>query len=59
MAGAKRCARISWMDGKRPKLVPVSEEMKHLCALLAQELLQWPDVTVRPMFGLRAYLTFP
>ena len=41
--------------GKRPKLLPVSEETKHLCELLARELLHWPDVSTRPMFGLRAF----
>jgi hypothetical protein len=40
---------------KRPKLVLVSEETSHLSLLLAQELLRWPDVTARPMFGLRAF----
>ena len=41
--------------GKRPQLVPVSEEMAHMCALLAQELLRWLDVRERSMFGLRAF----
>lgn len=27
--------------------------MKRYSSLLEQELLQWPDVTARPMFGLR------
>jgi hypothetical protein len=40
--------------GKRLRLVPVSEEMRHICVLLAQELLRWPDVSARSMFGLRA-----
>jgi hypothetical protein len=40
--------------GKRPKLVPVSEEMRRICDMLAQELLCWPDVNMRPMFGTRA-----
>jgi hypothetical protein len=40
---------------KRPKLALVSEETRHLCLLLAQELLRWPDVSARPMFGLRAF----
>jgi hypothetical protein len=40
---------------KRPRLILVSEETKHICLLLAQELLRWPDVTVRSMFGLRAF----
>jgi hypothetical protein len=39
---------------KRPKLPPVSEQMKHISAMLEQELLGWPGVSVRPMFGMRA-----
>src|SRR5579864_5606130 len=39
---------------KRPKLVPVSEEMRRICELLARELRRWPDVSIRPMFGMRA-----
>jgi hypothetical protein len=39
---------------KRPKLVPVSEEMRRICEMLERELLRWPDVNVRPMFGMRA-----
>src|SRR6266481_2773038 len=40
--------------GKRPRLVPLSEEMRHRSSLLAEELLRWPGVSMRPMFGLRA-----
>jgi hypothetical protein len=40
---------------QRPKLVQISEEMRHLCSLLGQELLRWPDVSARSMFGLRAF----
>lgn len=29
--------------------------MRHISALLTQELLEWPDVSARPMFGLRAF----
>ena len=39
---------------KRPKLVPVSEEMRRICEMLARELLRWPEVSIRPMFGMRA-----
>jgi hypothetical protein len=39
---------------KRVKLVKVSDDMRHLCALIEGELLQWPEVTTRPMFGFRA-----
>jgi hypothetical protein len=38
----------------RPKLVLPSEETKHIAALLERELMQWPDVSVRPMFGMHA-----
>ena len=41
--------------GKRPRLTPVSEEMRRRCVLLARELLRWPDVSARSMFGLRAF----
>ena len=36
----------------RPKLPRVSEEMKRLAGLLEAEMLGWPNVTSRPMFGL-------
>jgi hypothetical protein len=39
----------------RPTFKPVSEEMRKLCFLLGEELLRWPDVTTRPMFGMRAF----
>ncbi len=40
---------------ERPKLPPVSEEMKQWSALLRQELSTWPHVTSRPMFGLLGF----
>lgn len=36
----------------RPRLQHVSEEMKRLAGLLETEMLDWPNVTSRPMFGL-------
>jgi len=36
----------------RPKLPRVSEEIRRLSALLEAEVLAWPAVTSRPMFGL-------
>lgn len=36
----------------RPKLPRVSEEMKRIAALLETELLTWPSVRSRPMFGM-------
>ena len=40
---------------KRPKLPHISEEMRHLCVLLGEEVVRWPGVNVRPMFGMRAF----
>lgn len=39
----------------RPALRPVSEEMRKLCFLLGEELLRWPGVSARPMFGMRGF----
>ena len=39
----------------RPELRPVSEEMRKLCFLLGEEILRWPGVSARPMFGMRAF----
>ena len=38
-----------------PKFTAASEEMRRLSALLARELLLWPDVREQPMFGMRAF----
>jgi hypothetical protein len=38
----------------RPKLLPVSEETRRWSALLESELLSWPGVTAKRMFGFRA-----
>ena len=38
----------------RPKLSPISEEMRQWSALLEAELLSWPGVIAKPMFGFRA-----
>jgi hypothetical protein len=37
-----------------PKLLPVSEEARRWSALLESELLSWPGVIVKRMFGFRA-----
>jgi hypothetical protein len=37
---------------ERPKMPPVSEEMKQWSAMLKTELLGWPQVTSKPMFGM-------
>lgn len=47
---SRQAARIA----KRPSLPKVSEEMQQLSEFLRQELLTWPGVTARPMFGMTA-----
>jgi hypothetical protein len=37
---------------ERPKLFKINTEMQRWCALLEQEVLAWPEVTTRPMFGM-------
>ena len=39
----------------RPKMALASEEMKQWSAMLGNELSTWPQVTARPMFGLRGF----
>src|SRR6185295_8891006 len=43
----------------RPKLLHVSEGTKRLAALLEAEMLAWPNVTSRPMFGLNGLYRGP
>jgi hypothetical protein len=39
----------------RPKMPQTSPEMKQWSAMLGNELITWPQVTTRPMFGLRGF----
>jgi hypothetical protein len=39
----------------RPKMLPISEEMEQWSAMLGQELGGWPQVSSRPMFGMRGF----
>jgi hypothetical protein len=39
----------------RPKLLPVSEDMKIWAAALGREMEAWPNVSTRPMFGFTAF----
>jgi hypothetical protein len=39
----------------RPRMPHASEEMKQWSAMLGNELSVWPNVTTRPMFGLRGF----
>ena len=37
---------------ERPRLFNINEEMRRWCALLEEEVLAWPEVSSRPMFGM-------
>ena len=37
---------------ERPRLFKIDAEMQRWCALLEQELLAWPEVSTKPMFGM-------
>jgi hypothetical protein len=39
----------------RPKLLPISEEMRHWSAMLETEVCSWPKVTTKPMFGFLSF----
>ena len=39
----------------RPPMLRIPEEMKEWAGLLEAELASWPDVSARPMFGMRAF----
>lgn len=47
--------RESMGERKRPRIVPVSDEMRRIAILLGEELLRWPKVATKPMFGLKAF----
>ena len=40
---------------ERPKLYKIGAEMQRWCALLEEEVSTWPDVSSKPMFGMRGY----
>ncbi len=40
---------------ERPKLLKISEEMHRWSVLLGSEVVTWPDVKTKPMFGFTGY----
>jgi hypothetical protein len=40
---------------ERPKMPPISEEMKQWSAMLKTELIGWPQVKSKPMFGMSGF----
>ena len=55
---AKKTKRVRPAKGKsramreRPKMPPVSEEMKQWSAMLKTEVSGWPQISTKPMFGM-------
>jgi len=54
MKNPKPKAILKQPAGPRPKLLPVAEQTRRWSALLESELLSWPDVIAKRMFGFRA-----
>ena len=40
---------------ERPKLFKIDDEMQRWCALLGEEVLAWPKVSAKPMFGMTGF----
>jgi hypothetical protein len=53
MKTTKHKANLKQPARPRPKLLPISEEMRRWSALLESELLSWPGVIAKRMFGFR------
>src|SRR5271169_2538632 len=53
MKSQKRHAKLSATPRRPSQLYPISEEMRHWSALFEAELLTWPGVLSKPMFGFR------
>ena len=45
-------ARTQRAMRERPKMPPISEEMKQWSAMLKTELSGWPQISTKPMFGM-------
>ena len=54
MKSRKTTPKHSAAATSRPKLLPISEEARRWSALLESELLSWPGVIAKRMFGFRA-----
>lgn len=51
MKSPKKAPEAKSIRPKKPKWFPVDDEMRALSGLLEKEVLDWPDVSERPMFG--------
>lgn len=55
MKPRKPIAQRTAIPRRRAKFHPISEEMRQCSALLEAELLTWPRVAAKPMFGFRSF----
>jgi hypothetical protein len=51
MKAKKKAPQAKSRRPNMPKWFPVDEEMRALSAMLEKEVMDWPDVSERPMFG--------
>src|SRR3954462_8254528 len=51
--------RHTKLASKRPPMPRVSDEVRVFSEFLLNELLSWPNVTAKPMFGLRGLYRGP
>ena len=51
MKRKKKTAKSKSKRPKMPKFFPIDDEMKELSAMLEKEVLDWPRVSKKPMFG--------
>jgi hypothetical protein len=54
MRSLKPAAKRSGASRPRPKFLPVTEETRRWSTLLESELLSWPEVIAKRMFGFHA-----
>jgi hypothetical protein len=51
MKAKKKAPQAKSRRPKTPKWFPVDDEMRAFSAMLEKEVMDWPDVSKRPMFG--------
>jgi hypothetical protein len=51
MKSKKKADNTKSKRSKMPKFFPIDDEMKELSAMLETEVLDWPGVSKKPMFG--------
>lgn len=55
MRRKKKGRRESPQQRGRPQMFPITEEMRHWCAMLESELKTWPGVVPKRLFSFRSF----